>query len=184
MRELLVEQDWAKITLGDIAAHAGISRQTLYNEFGSRQGLARAYALRLADQLVDHVVVGVAEFEGDAREAFRAGLSNFILDIAIDPLVLSLISGAPKIDLLRLVTLDAGPLIEHASDRLSAALQTSWLRATAAEADVLAHAVVRIAVSYITAPASLHRDAPEELSLLLGPYVEVSMATRGAISPE
>src|ERR1700720_742569 len=53
MRDLLLTRDWSAITLSDVARAAGISRQTIYNEFGSRQGLAQGYALRLADRLVD-----------------------------------------------------------------------------------------------------------------------------------
>ena len=55
MRELLLTRDWSSITLSDVAKAAGISRQTIYNEFGSRQGLAQGYALRLADRLVDRI---------------------------------------------------------------------------------------------------------------------------------
>ncbi len=33
----------------DVAAAAGVSRQTLYNEFGSKDGLARALVRREAD---------------------------------------------------------------------------------------------------------------------------------------
>lgn len=178
MRELLIERDWAKITLGDVATRAGVSRQTLYNEFGSRTGLAQAYALRLADQLVDHVGTAIEDNVGDARAAFREGLANFILDSAADPLVQSLVVGEAKLDLLRLITLDAGPLIEHAARRLGAAFENSWVGASAAEADVLAHALVRIAISYIPTPAAVHRDAPEELSRLLSPYVEAILAAR------
>ena len=52
MREELLSKDWSAVTLSDVARTAGISRQTIYNEFGSRQGLAQGYALRLADRLV------------------------------------------------------------------------------------------------------------------------------------
>ena len=55
MRDLLLTRDWSSITLSDVARAAGISRQTIYNEFGSRQGLAQGYALRLADRLVDAI---------------------------------------------------------------------------------------------------------------------------------
>ncbi|WP_156745924.1 TetR/AcrR family transcriptional regulator, partial [Mycobacterium sp. 1423905.2] len=41
MRDLLLTRDWSAITLSDVARTAGISRQTIYNEFGSRQGLAQ-----------------------------------------------------------------------------------------------------------------------------------------------
>src|SRR6478609_2642550 len=35
MRDLLTARDWSSITLSDVANAAGISRQTIYNEFGS-----------------------------------------------------------------------------------------------------------------------------------------------------
>ncbi|MEU0874063.1 TetR/AcrR family transcriptional regulator [Nocardia brasiliensis] len=178
MRELLTERDWSKITLGDVAARAGVSRQTLYNEFGSRSGLAQAYALRLADDLVDHVDAAITGNVGDARAAFREGMGNFFLDAAADPLVRSLLAGEVKLDLLRLITLDAGPLLDQATARLSLAFQQSWVAATAAESDVIAHALVRIALSYIPTPPGPGRDAPEDLSALLSPYVEAILAAR------
>ena len=55
MRELLTRRDWSSITLAAVAEAAGVSRQTIYNEFGSRQGLAQGYAIRLADRLVDEL---------------------------------------------------------------------------------------------------------------------------------
>ncbi|QIS15237.1 TetR/AcrR family transcriptional regulator [Nocardia arthritidis] len=180
MRELLTERDWSKITLGDVAARAGVSRQTLYNEFGSRAGLAQAYALRLADDLVDHVDSAIANNVGDARAAFKEGLAGFFLDAAADPLVRSLLAGEVKLDLLRLITLDAGPLLDRATERLSVAFQQSWVAATAEESDVIAHALVRIALSYIPTPPAPGRNAPAELSALLSPYVEAILAAREA----
>src|ERR1700759_2085253 len=65
MRELLLTRDWSSITLSDVAKAAGISRQTIYNEFGSRQGLAQGYALRLADRLVDQIESAIGGNVGD-----------------------------------------------------------------------------------------------------------------------
>jgi AcrR family transcriptional regulator len=65
MREMLLTRDWSSITLSDVAKAAGISRQTIYNEFGSRQGLAEGYALRLADRLVDAVDDAIQGNAGD-----------------------------------------------------------------------------------------------------------------------
>jgi AcrR family transcriptional regulator len=178
MRELLTERDWSKITLGDVATRAGVSRQTLYNEFGSRAGLAQSYALRLADDLVDHVRSAIDSNVGDVRAAFHEGLGGFFLEATADPLVQSLLAGEVKLDLLRLITLDAGPLLEHATARLAVAFQHSWVAATAAESDVLAHALARIALSYIPTPPAPGRNAPAELSDLLSPYVEAILAAR------
>lgn len=178
VRELLTERDWSKITLGDVAAKAGVSRQTLYNEFGSRSGLAQSYALRLADDLVDHVDAAITGNVGDVRAAFREGMTNFFVDAASDPLVQSLLAGEVKLDLLRLITLDAGPLLAQATGRLSLAFQHSWVAATAPESEIIAHALVRIAMSYIPTPPGPGQDAPGELSALLSPYVEAILAAR------
>ena len=40
---------WTAVRMVDVAAAAGVSRQTLYNEFGSKDGLARALVRRAAD---------------------------------------------------------------------------------------------------------------------------------------
>ncbi|WP_083884262.1 TetR family transcriptional regulator [Nocardia higoensis] len=178
MRALLIERDWSKITVGDVAGRAGVSRQTLYNEFGSRAGLAQSYALRLADDLVDHVGAAVAANVGDPGAAIREGLSGFFLDAATDPLVCSLLAGEVKPDLLRLITLDAAPLVEHATARLTAVFVDSWVAATPAEADVLAHALVRIALSYIPNPPGPGRNGPAELADLLSPYIAGILAAR------
>ncbi|WP_278263348.1 TetR family transcriptional regulator [Nocardia sp. AG03] len=183
MRDLLTERDWSKITLGDVAARAGVSRQTLYNEFGSRSGLSQSYALRLADELVDHVREALDAHVGDARAAIRVGMTGFFLAAGADPLVRSLLAGEMKPDLLRLITLDAGPLLEHATARLAEVFQHSWVDATDTEADVLAHALVRIALSYIPNPPVPERDAPAEMSALLGPYVEAIVQVRGIRDP-
>ncbi|MCM2388075.1 TetR/AcrR family transcriptional regulator [Streptomyces albipurpureus] len=48
-RSALAEQPWSGVRMVDVAATAGLSRQTLYNEFGSKDGLARALVRQEAD---------------------------------------------------------------------------------------------------------------------------------------
>ncbi|MHC5262487.1 TetR/AcrR family transcriptional regulator [Streptomyces sp. UC4497] len=45
----LGRRPWGGVRMVDVAALAGVSRQTLYNEFGSKEGLARALVRREAD---------------------------------------------------------------------------------------------------------------------------------------
>ncbi|MFF4756050.1 TetR/AcrR family transcriptional regulator [Streptomyces sp. NPDC002514] len=45
----LAQRPWPAVRMVDVAAAAGVSRQTLYNEFGSKEGLARALVRREAD---------------------------------------------------------------------------------------------------------------------------------------
>ncbi|MET9802338.1 TetR/AcrR family transcriptional regulator [Streptomyces sp. NPDC006368] len=60
----LAELPWPAVRMVDVAAAAGVSRQTLYNEFGSKQGLARALIRREAEAYLDGV-----ERLLDARDA-------------------------------------------------------------------------------------------------------------------
>ncbi|WP_138894893.1 TetR/AcrR family transcriptional regulator [Streptomyces chryseus] len=45
----LAVRPWSGVRMVDVAAAAGVSRQTLYNEFGTKDGLARALVRREAD---------------------------------------------------------------------------------------------------------------------------------------
>src|SRR5437763_12717640 len=47
-----VSGDWARTRMADVAAAAGVSRQTLYNEFGSKDALAQALAMREVEQFI------------------------------------------------------------------------------------------------------------------------------------
>src|SRR6201988_2961384 len=107
MRELLVSRDWSSITLSDVAKAAGISRQTIYNEFGSRQGLAQGYALRLADRLVDQIADAIGGNVGDIYAAFLQGFRDFFAESAADPPAISLPTGSPKTNMLQPITTDS-----------------------------------------------------------------------------
>ena len=172
MRDLLLTRDWSAITLSDVARVAGISRQTIYNEFGSRQGLAQGYALRLADRLVDAIHAALDANVGNIYEAFLAGFRSFFAESASDPLVISLLSGVAKPDLLQLITTDSAPIITRASARLSVALTQTWVATSDEDAGVLARAIVRLALSYVSMPPEADHDVARDLARLMTPFAE------------
>ena len=172
MRDLLLTRDWSAITLSDVARVAGISRQTIYNEFGSRQGLAQGYALRLADRLVDGIHAALDANVGNFYEAFLAGFRSFFAESASDPLVISLLSGVAKPDLLQLITTDSAPIITRASARLSLALTQTWVATSDEDAGVLARAIVRLALSYVSMPPEADHDVARDLARLMTPFAE------------
>ncbi|MFF7733052.1 TetR family transcriptional regulator [Streptomyces sp. NPDC007984] len=60
----LARRPWSAVRMVDVAAAAGVSRQTLYNEFGSKDGLARALVRREADGFlagVDRALTGPSD---------------------------------------------------------------------------------------------------------------------------
>ncbi|MFF5918486.1 TetR/AcrR family transcriptional regulator [Streptomyces flavochromogenes] len=51
----LAHRSWSAVRMADLAVAARVSRQTLYNEFGSKDGLARALVRREADTYLQGV---------------------------------------------------------------------------------------------------------------------------------
>jgi AcrR family transcriptional regulator len=172
MREELLTKDWSAITLSDVARTAGISRQTIYNEFGSRLGLAQGYALRLADRLVGAVADAINANVGDVYAAFLQGFRAFFTESASDPLVISLLNGQAKPDLLQIITTDSAPIITHCSDRLTASFMDSWVHTGEEDAGVLARAIVRLAMSYVSMPPEADHDVAADLARLMTPFAE------------
>lgn len=172
MRELLLVKDWSSITLSDVARSAGISRQTIYNEFGSRQGLAEGYAMRLADRLVGAVADAVSHNVGQIYEAFLQGFRAFFAESASDPLVVSLLTGAAKPDLLQIITTGSGPIITRCSQHLELTFKQSWMNASDEDSGVLARAIVRLALSYVSMPPEADHDVAADLARLMTPFAE------------
>lgn len=172
MRELLTSRDWSSITLAAVAEAAGVSRQTIYNEFGSRQGLAQGYAIRLADRLVDSVERAIYGNVGDVHAAFLEGFRSFFSSSAADPLVISLLTGVAKPDLLQIITTDSGPIITRCSQRLTSSFMHSWVKASEEDAGILARAIVRLAMSYVSMPPEADHDVAADLARLFTPAAE------------
>ncbi|GAB09783.1 putative TetR family transcriptional regulator [Gordonia araii NBRC 100433] len=173
LRGLLVEKDWSAVRMSDVAAAAGVSRQTVYNEFGTRYGLAQAYAQRLAAQLASIVRDALASHPDDIHGALHSGFTEFFTGVATDPMVASLLAGEANPDLLKLITTDAAPLITTASDILQQALtESSWLSMSDDDALRIARAITRMALSYVAMPPEGDRDVAADVASIIGPAIE------------
>src|SRR5919106_108122 len=64
--------------MAEVALAAGVSRQTLYNAFGSRQEVDQAYVMREAERFVDAVADAIRSRPEDPRGARRAALEIFL----------------------------------------------------------------------------------------------------------
>src|SRR5437870_8246855 len=86
-RELVGERSWGEITMADVAAAAGVSRQTLYKEFGTREEFAQAFVLREAERFITTVEQAVLEHRDDPAAALSAAFAVFLDAVDGDPLI-------------------------------------------------------------------------------------------------
>ena len=175
VREQLRTRPWSEIKMGEVARLAGVSRQTLYNEFGSRGELAQAFVLREVDGFVEAVQEAVTTNRDDPVAALAAAFEVFLTAAAEDPLVRSLLGGDGADELLPLVTTQGEPVVERATSRLSAFLVEGWPELDRQDIALLAEAVVRLAISYAALPSSPSGMTGTSIAQLLGPFVDRAM---------
>lgn len=179
--DLLRERDWDAITMADIAAAAGVSRQTLYSQFGSRDEFAQALFLREADRFLADVEQAVNSNLHDPVAALAAAFDVFLTGAAEHPLIRSVVSGEGNESLLPYVTTQGEPVVGTAAARLAEVISAGWPQVDRAAIDLLAECVVRLAISYAALPHGPAGMTAASVATLLGPYLEqvVGEAERG-----
>lgn len=173
-REELRSRSWGEVKMADVAKRAGVSRQTLYNEFGNRGELAQAFVLREADLFLDAVQDAVAANRDDPVAALGAAFEVFLTTAAEDPLVRALLGGGAE-ELLPLVTTQGEPVLVRATTRLDEVLREGWPDIDPRRTLLLAEATVRLAISYAALPAGPAGMTGEAIARLLGPFVREAL---------
>ena len=170
--EMLADRPWAEVTMSDVAERAGVSRQTLYNSFGSRAELAQAYVIREAEGFLTAVEVAVRANAEEPREALAAALEIFLAAAGTHPLVRAIASTDGNEELLPLVTTRGGPLLDLVTERLTDLLVATWPGLAAADARLVADALVRLAISYAALPTGPATETAAAIARVLGPSVD------------
>jgi AcrR family transcriptional regulator len=148
--EVLLRDGLDGLEVDDVAAHSGVGRSTVYRRFGDRNGLisaALAHEARrlfsvLADAVADEptpVDQVVTAFCAGLRLARATGLTDLV---RTDPL------------LLRLLTVDAEPVIAAARDQLTLLALVQDPARDATDASRSAEVLVRLALSFVVTPGS------------------------------
>lgn len=158
-RELTIARGWAEVRMADVARAVGVSRQTVYNEFGGRSGLAEAVVVAEVRHFVTQVRGEFRRHGADARAASYAACRLTLEEAAGNPLVRAILTdgrgGADQ--LLPFLTTRSGVVLDAAAGVL-----TEWADEFLPEVprDRLAlaiDAVVRLTISNVV----LARESPE-----------------------
>jgi AcrR family transcriptional regulator len=177
-RDELQQRSWAEITMADVARAAGVSRQTLYKEFGSRDEFAQAFVIHEGERFLDAVEAAVLAHLDDPRAAVVAALEVFLRSAGDDPLVRVLLSDDGTGGMLPFVTTQGMPVVQWATTRLTATIEQGWPQAPKADVELLAAALVRLAISYVTAPSDSPEETAVSMAKLLGPFIDRALGQR------
>jgi AcrR family transcriptional regulator len=180
-RAELEQRPWSEVTMADVAAAAGVSRQTLYKEFGSREEFAQAFVLREAERFIAAIEGALDAHLDDPEAALTAAFGLFLAAAAEDPLVRAAIHGGGE--MLPFVTTHGQPLVQGAAERLRAAIAERWPQAREHDAALLSECLVRLAISYATLPVAPAGMTAASIAELLGPFIDRALALSPATAP-
>jgi AcrR family transcriptional regulator len=180
-RAQLSDRPWSEVTMAAIAAAAGVSRQTLYNEFGSRDEFGQALVIREGSRFLDAVEQAIDEHARDPLAALTAALERFLTIADDDPFVRLLLADDGTAGLLPLLTTQSLPIVDWASRRLVEAIDAHWPGVTPGDLDDLADTLVRLAISHAAAPREPPPQTAASITRVLAPTIESML--RGARGP-
>lgn len=169
--ELVIGQGWSRVTMGRLASLAGVSRQTVYNELGTRDQLGQALVVRetdrflelVAEQLVAHGPDMAAGIAAAARVALQHGADN--------ELVRAVVSPGPGHDqaLLHLLTARSEPVLQRAVRMITAFGDEAWSEVGLPRRELhqLLDAVTRLTLSHVVQPQWPPAEAAEVIGRLV-----------------
>lgn len=157
----MIAGSWSATSMADIARCAGVSRQTLYNDYGSRDGLARAVAQHTADQ-----------FLAGALDAARAGGPEPVDRIAAAA-AWALATASDDLLVKAALTDDVGGLLPYLTTR-SADLMIPIAQTIAAlvdrpQAAWACEVALRLTVSHLLMPVRSDDDHLQRVTDLIRP---------------
>ena len=158
--------------MSDIASGAGVSRQTLYKEFGNRNEFGLAFVINEGERFLDEVERAVLAHVEDPRAAIGAALELFLRTAGEDPLIRILLSDDGTGGMLPFVTTQGMPVVQWATARLAGVIEEGWPQAAKADVRLLSESLVRLAISYITAPSEAPETTAAAVADLLGPFID------------
>jgi AcrR family transcriptional regulator len=165
--ELVAANGWGKLRLAALARTAGISRQTLYNEFGSKEAIGEALVQRELEGFLLGIQRELDAHRESLAEAAAAGV-GFTLRQAVDnPLIKAVLlaaRGSDDDDLLAYLTTRPFPVFDTAAAMLDAYAADAWPEVDAESRGLAVETIVRMTVSHIVQPAASPEETARRIS--------------------
>lgn len=153
--DILTEQGWSALRMQTVADRVGVSRQTLYNEFGSKEGLTNALALRSTELVLDRVDEAVTDAP-TVHAAWQRAITAALDAARADPVMAAGLGADDNGTFVRQFV-GTPAVFALAQRRLAATFGGRWPDLAGDDLAVAVEAAIRLAISHILLP--LHQPA-------------------------
>jgi AcrR family transcriptional regulator len=165
-RDLTVQRGWDSVRMVDVATAAGVSRQTVYNEFDGRDGLAEALALSEIRAFLATVRAELFEHGADIRAAGHAAILRTLQEAGRNPLVRAILTSARggADELLPFLTTRSSALLA-----VGGGIIAEWAAAylplvPPATVAIAADSVIRLTISHVLQPLETTAASAEAIT--------------------
>jgi AcrR family transcriptional regulator len=163
---MTTESGWSGVTMAALADRVGVSRQTVYNEVGTKPGLAEAMILHELDRFLGVVTLAFDDHPADLVGAIRAA-STGVLELAQDNHLLHAVVSATHgadTELLPLLTTHAESLLAAAKLVVAERLTPYDIGLDARHLDAAIDTVVRVVLSHVMQPSGTPVDSGDDIA--------------------
>jgi AcrR family transcriptional regulator len=172
---ITTEAGWSAVTMAKVAEVVGVSRQTVYNELGSKPQIARALVDRELARFLDVVRRRMAA-QRELGAALQAACEGALETSGANPLVHAIFESAHTggSDLLPLLTTDSASLIADATGFISVVIaeQDYPVSLSPERLQVLVENLVRLTLSHMMQPTA----GPEQTAKDVGWLIRAALA--------
>jgi AcrR family transcriptional regulator len=175
---LTTEAGWAQVTMARLADVVGVSRQTVYNEVGSKPLLAEAMILRELDRFLELVTAAFDAHPTDLVAAIRAA-SDAVLEAGQDNLLLRAIVSATHgadTELLPLLTTHAGALLSTAKVVVVERVAPYAVELSTTQLDAAIDMVVRVVLSHVMQPSASPAQTADDIAWIAARVLRPQLA--------
>ncbi|WP_229749640.1 TetR/AcrR family transcriptional regulator [Flexivirga endophytica] len=153
---MTVADGWSKMTMSRLADEAGVSRQSVYNTFGSKPALAQALVMSELSVFLGKVVDAFEGSGGDPVKAVHDAALGVLLLSRKSPLLRAAVAGShgANSELLPLLTTDNEQLLATAKRVVTDGMLRFQLPLDRAQLDIGVDVIVRTVLSHVIQPSS------------------------------
>ncbi|MET0523160.1 MAG: TetR family transcriptional regulator [Nocardioides sp.] len=163
---LTTEVGWSQVTMTKLADRVGVSRQTVYNEIGTKPALAETMILAELDRFLQVVSAAFDRHPDDLVGAIRAA-SGAVLELAQDNRLLHAVVSATHgadTELLPLLTTHAESLLAAAKLVVADKVAPYDVQVDAAHLEAAIDMVVRVVLSHVMQPSASPTETADDLA--------------------
>ncbi|MFG2250149.1 TetR family transcriptional regulator [Spirillospora sp. NPDC048823] len=164
--ELIAADGWAKMRMTRLAAAAGVSRQTVYTEFGTRDAIGEALVLREEERFLTGIQERLDANINDMRAAVTAGVCFLLRQAVGNPLVKAILTGTDNgnEELLALLTVRSDLLVRTAETWLGAYAADTWPAVDPLSRSLAVETTVRVTISHVLQPVASPEETAERVA--------------------